>query len=80
MTDAEVAEITERLTRIERKLRRCRAALMGVALIAVAAAGRAAPSLLGAAEVPASIIRRLRSLMMLVRSGRPWRRAAATWD
>jgi hypothetical protein len=57
MTDAEVAEITERLTRIERKLRRCRAALMGVALIAVAAAGRAAPSLLGAAEVPASIIR-----------------------
>ncbi|MBF6560602.1 MAG: hypothetical protein IVW56_09945 [Candidatus Binataceae bacterium] len=53
MTDAEVGDIAERLARVEGQMRRYRAALVGVALIAAVGAG--APSLLGAAKVPATI-------------------------
>jgi len=53
MTDAEVSDIMKRLARVERKVRRCRAALAGVAL--VVAAGVGAPLLVAAAKVPETI-------------------------
>jgi hypothetical protein len=51
--DGEVREISERLALVERSMRRYRAALTAVTVIAVA--GFAGPSLVGAAKTPAEI-------------------------
>ena len=51
--DAEAKEISDRLALVERSMRRYRAALAAVTVIA--AAGLAGPSLVGAAKVPGVI-------------------------
>ena len=51
--DREAAEISERLALVEKSMRRYRAALVAVSLIA--AAGLAGPSLVGAAKAPGVI-------------------------